>query len=376
MLSQIEELNNELLELKSEYDKLKTNLSSYEKKDKEIQELNNMVAEQQKVISELQREVANISLKEAKEKELERLSNLIYTIIARNNNKTIDEIVNECRKNGFSVDKSAVKLALEKLNRTFKIKDDKQLVVPEKYGIITPDIVKGASLRLDANSKGYIDLLVISDLHCKLNDLKACQNMNAAYNYCVNEGIDMIIDLGDLLDIREDMYSMFDYENLLKFMVKTFPTDEKITHIVLGGNHDMNALNSGADLLKNICENKEGLIHLGYEHASLMFDNFKKNGISLLHKDYKVKSDLTNGIFGNDYYVNLIGHNHASKFDVMNQNIFVPSLTRDRVMDGAIKIRVYFDKNKDIDYMLCTLLQNDGSLIPVTEVPYQKVRTK
>lgn len=335
-----------------------------------------MVAEQQKVISELQREVANISLKEAKEKELERLSNFIYTIIARNNNKTIDEIVNECRKNGFSVDKSAVKLALEKLNRTFKIKDDKQLVVPEKYGIITPDIVKGASLILDANSKGYIDLLVISDLHCKLNDLKTCQNMNAAYNYCVNEGIDMIIDLGDLLDIREDMYSMFDYENLLKFMVKTFPTDEKIPHVVLGGNHDMNALNSGADLLKNICDNKEGLIHLGYEHASLMFDNFKKNGISLLHKDYKVKSDLTNGIFGNDYYVNLIGHNHASKFDVMNQNIFVPSLTRDRVMDGAIKIRVYFDKNKDIDYMLCTLLQNDGQLRTVTEVPYQKVRTK
>lgn len=374
--SMIEDLNSKLTNLKSEYDLLKIDMLGNSKKDTQIKELNDMVADQQKRISEYERKEALVEIKENTEQNLERLSSFIYTLISNNNKMTIDEILNECRKESFSVDKNDIKLALEKLSQDFKIKDDKHVVVPEKYGIITPEFVKGASLKLDAKEKDFVDLLVISDLHCKLNDLKTCQNMNAAFNYCVNEGIDMIIDLGDFLDIREDMFSKFDYENMLKFMLKTFPTDNNITHVILGGNHDMHALHSGADLLKNICDNKDGLIHLGYEHASVMFGDNNKNGLKLYHKNQKVDQHLTNGIFSENYYLNLIGHNHASKFDVMNHNIFVPSLTRDRVMNGALKIRVYFNKHKDIDYILCTLLQNDGQLIPITEVPYQKIRTR
>ena len=306
----------------------------------------------------------------------------------------LDKIVSKYNPK-FSIDD--VKDSLARLSSKVCISPVGVVGLKKEYQVSTPYIKKNQKLLLEDNVK---DIVFISDLHCTNSD--ACEyyiqsRLNGVYDYCKRNNIEVICNLGDLVDLKlsNQTVDKEGYKYCLELIDranKIIPCDIGISHAILGGNHDADLLKYGVDPIDMLTFDREDLINLGYDDAFLKFKN--SDFIGLHHKgvpkEAKVKDILQSGkaTIGNlnsknlssfynsdNSYLDLFGHFHKGRLDIQNKYGIVPSLTSDRYLEGAWHLKFYYDKDGNIDYLVIYPLSfEDKNLKTTMEIPYQRIR--
>lgn len=152
-----------------------------------------------------------------------------------------------------------------------------------------------------------IRAILISDTHLgHINDSIEC--IDAMYNYCTKEGINIILHTGDffegIYDSRKKQCKFKNAENQISYGLKTYPYDKNILNFILLGNHDATFItNNGIDIQSVILNKRHDLIPIGYGCSDIILGNYL---IKMRHQMQNIK--LKNINPNNTIF--LYGHSH------------------------------------------------------------------
>ena len=169
--------------------------------------------------------------------------------------------------------------------------------------------------------------VLISDLHLgNVNDRPDL--LYEVYNFCAKEGINIIINAGDLIDgaigcgnVHNKKIS--DVNKQIEYFLNNYPYDKNILNFICLGNHDYSSLTSTGIDLEKILENKRhDLVSIGYQYCVI---NVKNDAIIVRHfveTEERQRKSLANRL-------NIIGHSHRNKNVVRSSqvNMWIPSLS-------------------------------------------------
>ncbi len=263
------------------------------------------------------------------------------------------------------------------------------------YEIIEPEVKKNQSLILDSNNSNTIDILLTSDYHMNRLNIKTINNIEKTYDYCQNNNIHLIINLGDLFGFYDtELSDYLKYQTgtkLVEQAIHLYPRRKDIYTAILGGNHDKDSLKYGYDALELFGKEREDIISLGYDHASLSIDGIESplTTIMLHHATRKIQDPEKDETYNtqnyetylnnyyqqinkqiDSYYTSLIGGSHIS--GIYEKFILIPSLMHDRKSNGATHLKIVLNDKKEIIKLILKPLVNDYRLEPITEVVYKK----
>ena len=404
-----EVLENDILKYKRENEKLRIAIVEANQNVEEKEVLNNKLNQELDAFSNnylqalQEKEEALKVVKEIDDKKLldEYILNLLF-----DNKYSLNALFDEVVKVHPNLSIEELKESLKRISTKVSINPVGTVELKKEYQVCPPYYKKYQKLLLNTDKK-YKDVLFISDLHISETpsscdyDINRHNNyftrtLNDVYDYCAKNNIDIICNLGDLLDIRDfSLYSSKEnYDRCLKVIEeanKFLPYDVNISHAIMGGNHDADLFAYGIDPISMLANSREDIIDLGYDDAFLKFKN--SDFIGLHHKGIPKEEKMGNAIeFGkivannlnfkysqttfnrDNSYLDLFGHFHKSRLDVKNKYGVVPSLTTDRNLDGAWHLRFFFDDNGLIDYVIIYQLNFNQGLKVSMEIPYQRIR--
>lgn len=168
-----------------------------------------------------------------------------------------------------------------------------------------------------------IKALIISDTH--LGSTKEI-NTNIAFDYCIKNGINIIIHTGDMVNgmiWRNNTIHNSNYEQI-KYMIKNYPFDKNIITFIVLGNHDLESLtNTGQDINLILNSYRHDIVSLGYGFGSLNIKNDKIYVKHPLDGKYTNKQLLNNALV-------LTGNSHKMKINISSNNyveLFIPTLS-------------------------------------------------
>ena len=308
------------------------------------------------MVKENEEESKNIVQESIKEdpKEVEISSIPTYTIYDLNNYKVLIDLIN---KNVSNAD------ICKQLNITFSELTSKLLELKNL----------GISYQRKYYSNGMIQYVPISRISCLKNNAKQSQEetiitdkfeneirivassdfhygnsgcrqdlIEKAFNYCVQNGIHIIMCGGDLLDgvFSKGTQIISDPYEQVKYFLENYPHDDSILTFSVGGDHDLSILNSSCLDLSLITSNyRPDVIIPGYNNSII---NIKNDMIHLYHH-------TENGVkFTRDAGITLHGHSHnysiRTSYNGKSLDICVPSLSNilqpvPTILDMAIKFK-------------------------------------
>lgn len=419
LIAKIKELREKIKKLEADNKSLK-NTNEEEKKasqqlvkerDALVEELHNISDARNLLlqeIEELKKEISNLNetLRVIKKEKMDTLKSEIRSDqldkylreLLLTNNLTLRQIMNNVEAEGLKFHEDEVIASLARIRQSINIVNPYDKQNPVIYGACSPFISTTGTLTLPVQ-KNCIDLIVTGDWHIKNYDdiQQLISYLDLIYKYCLDNKINNIINLGDFLDIPKDDPIMEYYSNmhLLESILKEFPKDKSISHAILGGNHDRRMLKRGVDALGYLEQNRSDFIDLGYDFAKLLLPGNTSNNIIGLHHPRVCNIDVRQMIETSNYmasyldslysdnksvrdtvYLDLIGHFHLARFDANNSLCFVPSLTCDNGgnANGLIHLKIVFDENKNIEYVIVKSLGIDSKIVPICDHIYQKKR--
>ncbi len=241
----------------------------------------------------------------------------------------------------------------------------------------------------------FMDLMVVSDFHLSNFSKEIIQDMDLINEYCELNGIKLILNVGDFFSWSrlERKRKGSTCQRIVDKAIVKYPECKGIKHAILGGNHDRDMFADGVDPIKLLADAREDFINLGYGHCKITF----KGSFSILdsigmhhpnrrypeavgpefYSTEKIRDTInsyyiTNNIPSDDVYVELLGHIHKSGLDAENGICVVPSYRKDRVLNGAWHLRVYFGEDKHISNIIFIPVIKQKKLIPTTEICYKK----
>lgn len=187
--------------------------------------------------------------------------------------------------------------------------------------------------------------LIISDIHLA-NSMERLDALSLAYDYCIKEGIHIIINGGDLIDglVGISPRKCETFEEQINYAIKHHPYDKNIINFVCLGNHDYNSLKTVGQDIRTLIESKRSdIVSLGYGEGSI---NVKNDSIIVKHPSTPISNeDRKNGS------LIISGHSHKMKTIATNGifHIHVPSLSdlrfhEDETFPSMIKASINFDK--------------------------------
>lgn len=308
------------------------------------------------MVKENEEESKNIVQESIKEdpKEVEISSIPTYTVYDLNNYKVLIDLIN---KNVSNAD------ICKQLNITFSELTSKLLELKNL----------GISYQRKYYSNGMIQYVPISRISCLKNNAKQSQEetiitdkfeneirivassdfhygnsgcrqdlIEKAFNYCVQNGIHIIMCGGDLLDgvFSKGTQIISDPYEQVKYFLENYPHDDSILTFYVGGDHDLSILNSSCLDLSLITSNyRPDVIIPGYNNSII---NIKNDMIHLYHH-------TENGVkFTRDAGITLHGHSHnysiRTSYNGKSLDICVPSLSNilqpvPTILDMAIKFK-------------------------------------
>lgn len=308
------------------------------------------------MVKENEEESKNIVQESIKEdpKEVEISSIPTYTVYDLNNYKVLIDLIN---KNVSNAD------ICKQLNITFSELTSKLLKLKNL----------GISYQRKYYSNGMIQYVPISRISCLKNNAKQSQEetiitdkfeneirivassdfhygnsgcrqdlIEKAFNYCVQNGIHIIMCGGDLLDgvFSKGTQIISDPYEQVKYFLENYPHDDSILTFSVGGDHDLSILNSSCLDLSLITSNyRPDVIIPGYNNSII---NIKNDMIHLYHH-------TENGVkFTRDAGITLHGHSHnysiRTSYNGKSLDICVPSLSNilqpvPTILDMAIKFK-------------------------------------
>jgi hypothetical protein len=78
----------------------------------------------------------------------------------------------------------------------------------------------------------------------------------------------------------------------------------------------------------------------------------------------------------NNSYIDIFGHTHKSQFNYPSSYCYIPSFFEGQQKKGACHLRIYFDEDTDIKYMVFMPLTTNTKLVKTNEIIYQKTLKK
>lgn len=327
---------------------------------------------------------------------------------------TINEIMDRLNNAQFNVNMYEVQQSLKRIKNRVNIENPRFITGTPGYTVQAPSVITDKILTIPAPEGDCLDLLFTSDIHFKNGvdqyNKNAVNRIYDLYDYCIANGIENIINLGDVIEEQneeevkyartiEDLESRESF--LAELSMKSFPTEilgdissSNIKQFILGGNHDYDFSRLwGIDPIEALKEYNPNIINMGYNDATIRFGN--NDFIGVHHKgvpredkvgsyesinsviEYIRKYCSRNGLLYSNDYLDLFGHIHRGKVDTSHGFAVVPSMMKDRSCSGAYHLKVYFDSNKNINYIyIYPLVFEFQDVKQANEIVYQRNRTK
>ena len=369
------ELNNELLPLKDKVVILKEQLDSYK------------------------REVRKYKTKEKDEAELKvkesSLEALIYESLLLEN-KSVTELVEIALEKGIRVDSQHISYLLNRMKREINLVNGPFVMEPT-FKITQPHIEETNEFNINVPDEAkYYDVMLVSDFHLYEFDSKTIKALDRLNDYCVANGINMILNLGDMFDgigSRTLSYekAVKNYK-LIEEAINKIPYTPNLYHAILGGNHDKNITHYGFDPIEVLSRGRKDIINLGYTHSSIVLNSadMRIGTFDIHHPDvfdlnnklddngldtenierYLDEIHLRSGIDRSDSYIDFLGHTHKSQFNLFKSYYLITSYLC--ANKGAVHLRIYFNDDKTIKYMVIMPLTHGLRLSKNNEIVYQK----
>lgn len=180
-----------------------------------------------------------------------------------------------------------------------------------------------------------IKAILISDTHLgHINDSIEC--IDAVYNYCAKEGINIILHAGDFFEgiyvERKKQCKFESAEEQIKYGLNNYPYDKNILNFILLGNHDATFLTkNGIDIQEILLNRRHDLIPIGYGESDISIGNFT---ITMRHQisNIKMNPDTRTKLL-------LYGHSHtfSTNCDLNHTSLIVHIPTLSYVETGIKK---------------------------------------
>ncbi len=359
----------------------------------DIEELKKEINNLNETLRVIKKEKTDTLKKELRDDQLDKyLRELLLT-----NNLTLRQIMNNIEQKCLKFHEDEVIASLARIRQSINIVNPYDKQNPVIYGACPPFISTTGTYTLPF--KREMDLIVTGDWHIRrYEDIKHLLSyLDLIYKYCLDKKINNIINLGDFLDIPNDDPITEYYFNmhLLDSILKEFPQEKSISHAILGGNHDRRMLKIGVDALGYLEQNRSDFISLGYDFSKLIIPGNESDNMIGLHHPRISNIDVNqvietstciasylddfysdNKLVRDTVYLDLLGHFHISRFDANNSMCFVPSLVCENGdnANGLIHLKIVFDKNRNIEYIIVKSLGIDSKIVPICDNIYQKKR--
>ena len=182
--------------------------------------------------------------------------------------------------------------------------------------------------------------LLISDLHFG-NELERIDLINRAYNYCIKNGINIILCGGDLIDgaYTKGTQKISDLYKQIEYFIKNYPYDKNILTFSVAGDHDISAFNTSSLDIIEMCNNfRHDIVIGGYNNTGI---NIKNDKIHLYHHVESGRMRQTNAP------IILHGHSHKYTTVIKNNtlNVTLPTLSEiNQPMPSALELDICFNK--------------------------------
>lgn len=394
----IEALNSKLEELQVLLDNSKEEIINLENFKNECELLKQEVSKLNAIIEDYLKEKESISNLQIRQSKLEEL--IFQKLLTER--VTLDGILKYINKKGFVTSREELQNLLKNIKNRISITSNSFSTSPT-YRIVRPSVLKNGQFTINVpNRCQYYDIMLVSDFHIEKIDDKVIKQFDILNNYCTKEGINLILNLGDFFNGIGG--NALNYANavenykLIESAINSIPSSEGLYHAVLGGNHEMGITRYGFDPIKFLSDEREDFINLGYNHSTILLNNSSNElgQFDIHHPDsFDFPIDLTSdGIdiakFNNclneiytkqgrnreDSYIDIFGHMHKNQINYLESYCYLAPYIRDTQKSGATHLRIYFDGDKKIKYMVFMPLSVNEKLIKNNEIIYQKVLTK
>lgn len=394
----IEELNSRIAQLEELLTEAREEVVHYEPFKAQCESLSAEVARLKGIIEDDIKEQTAIAAKKAQDSKAEAI---IYQQILFDG-ANIEAILRNLKSKGIITDRADVYSILKRMKSMINIESNSFSLTPS-YKILSPKISEDGEFKIDvpAGCKHY-DIMLVGDFHIKDIDHKILAGFDLLNNYCANNGINLILNIGDFFN--GTVGHTFEYADavsnyhVVEKSISMIPRAEGIYHAVLGGNHDRNVVKYGFDPIGMLCDAREDFIDLGYTHSTIALNGFYNplgkfdihhphvfdfpidlddDGIDLVDiNGYLNDVYQKQGRRRDDSYIDIFGHTHRSQFNYPGSYCFIPSYFEGKSRRGACHLRIYFDEETDIKYMVFMPLTISDKLIKNTEIVYQKMLRK
>lgn len=267
-------------------------------------------------------------------------------------NKTIEEISKET---GLSYKQLYRRINMLK-NEGYNIRQNYYYSGDMSYRLSPRYMYEPVNIEMESNKS--FKAMLISDLHfCSIHE--TVDALDKIYNYCIENGIHIIINAGDLINGVNTKNCPTDMElrKQVEQTLRQYPFDKNILNFVVLGNHDAHLLEEEKIDMRQLIKNeRHDIVPLGYQSGIL-----------------KVRNDvirIKHPFVGNSYDVDEPGfilYGHFHKQQIMSTaehiHIFLPALSNLDVYDycipKAIEMTLHFKNNFISEGNFETLLVQD-----------------
>ena len=380
-LSQVTEANGELSEFKAKYEELVG----------EVSRLQNVIDE------DIKARTAETEL-QIKHSTMEALmyQKMLFDRI------DVDGLLRYLKENGMKTDRSEVVEVLNGMKKVVTL-DSSVFSTQPGYKVIQPTLKEDGTFTINVpyGCKHY-DVVLTADMHIKDVDGKVLRSYDALIDYCTKNNIHLVLSLGDFFhgvgSYQLDYENAVGNRNVIEKTISDIPAVDGIYYGILGGNHDKNISRYGFDPIKMLSEGREDFLDLGYTHSTVTINSPTSYlGCFDIHhpNDFDFPVDLDddgidleymngylNDIYArqgrdrNDSYIDILGHTHHSQFNYPGGYCYIPEFIDGANKRGACHLRIYFDEDTDIKYMVFMPLSYSTAtrLSKNNEIVYQKVK--
>ena len=314
----------------------------------------------------------------------------------------VDGLVRHLKEKKISTDRSEVVEVLSGMKKVITL-DNSRFSTQPSYKVVQPVLREDGVFEIDVpfGCKHY-DVLLTSDMHIREMDGRVLRGYDAMLDYCSKNNINLVLSLGDFFNgmsanSLEYEHAVQNYE-VVEDAISKIPRQDGLYHAVLGGNHDKNIARYGFDPIKMLSDARSDFIDLGYTHSTVTLNSSTNYlGCFDIHHpddfefpvdvdddgiDLAFMNEYLDGIYSkqgrsrDDSYIDILGHTHRSQFNYPGGYCYIPEYIDGASKRGACHLRIYFDEDTDIKYMVFMPLGYSTAtrLAKNNEIVYQKIK--